>query len=531
MSKWNLYSEFKNGVNTGGNIQYVWLFGIIGIFVLTLACINFMNLSTARSEKRAKEVGIRKTVGSLRSQIIKQFFAESYLVVLLAFVLCLVLVALLLPPFNDVAGKKIEIAWESPVFWSFGIVFILITGLVSGSYPALYLSSFQPLKVLKGTFRVGKFASVPRKVLVTLQFTVSVMLIVGTIVVYQQIQHAKNRPIGYTRQGLINVNFEAEIKEHYEAVRTELKNLGAIEEMAASQSPLTQVWNSTGGYDWEGKDPNLSVDFPTSRMSYEFGKTVDWKVIKGRDFSQKFPTDSSSFVINESAARFFGFKDPVGKILKWNDESCVIIGVVSDIMQESPFYPVRPSLYHLGNYDGMTNLIVKLNPQKNVAHQLSLIEQVWKKYTPGAPFRYKFVDEQFGDKFKAEERIGKLALYFAVLAIFISCLGLFGMASFVAEQRTKEIGIRKVLGASIGNVWRLLSSEFFALVVTSCIIATPIAWYYLTNWLSNYDYRISIGWEVFAMATSVALIITVLTVSFQAIKAAIANPVKSLRSE
>ena len=531
MSKWNLYSEFKNGVNVGGNIQYVWLFGIIGIFVLILACINFMNLSTARSEKRAKEVGIRKTVGSLRSQIIKQFFAESYLVVLLAFLLCLVLVALLLPLFNDVAGKKIEIAWTSPVFWSFSIIFILVTGLVSGSYPALYLSSFQPIKVLKGTFRVGKFAAVPRKVLVTLQFTVSVMLIIGTIVVYQQIQHAKNRPLGYTRQGLVKLNFEPEIKEHYEAVRTELKNLGAIEEMTASQSPLTAVWNSAGGYDWEGKDPNLSVDFPTSRMTYEFGKTVDWKVKKGRDFSRKFATDSAAFVINESAAKFFGFKDPVGKTLKWNNERFTIIGVVSDIMQESPFYPVRPSLYHLGDYDGLTILILKLSPQKNAAHQLSLIENVWKKYASGVPFSYKFVDEQFEEKFKAEERIGKLASYFAVLAIFISCLGLFGMASFVAEQRTKEIGIRKVLGASVGNLWRLLSTEFFVLVLISCIIATPIAWYYLKNWLTNYDYRITIEWEVFALAAGAALIITVVTVSFQAIKAALANPVKSLRSE
>ncbi|MFD0750978.1 ABC transporter permease [Mucilaginibacter calamicampi] len=531
MSKWNLYSEFKNGVNTGGNIQYVWLFGIIGIFVLTLACINFMNLSTARSEKRAKEVGIRKTVGSLRSQIIKQFFAESYLVVLLAFILCLVLVALLLPVFNDVAGKKIEIAWTSPVFWTSSIAFILVTGLVSGSYPALYLSSFQPLKVLKGTFRVGKFASVPRKVLVTLQFTVSVMLIIGTIVVYQQIQHAKNRPVGYMRQGLVNLNFEPEIKEHYEAVRSELKKLGAIEEMAASQSPLTQVWNSAGGYDWEGKDPNLSVDFPTNAMSYEFGKTAAWKVIKGRDFSREFATDSAGFVINESAARFLGFKDAIGKKLKWDGKTYTIIGVVNDIMQESPFYPVRPSVYHLGNYDNMTNLIVKLNPQKSVAQQLLLIEQVWKKYTSGISLRYKFVDDQFEGKFKAEERIGKLALYFAVLAIFISCLGLFGMASFVAEQRTKEIGIRKVLGAGVGNVWRLLSSEFFALVLISCFIATPIAWYYLQNWLIKYDYRISISWEVFAAAAIIALVITVLTVSFQAIKAALANPIKSLRSE
>jgi putative ABC transport system permease protein len=531
MSKWNLYSEFKNGINTGGNIQYVWLFGIIGIFVLILACINFMNLSTARSEKRAKEVGIRKTVGSLRSQIIKQFFAESYLVVLLAFVFCLILVALLLPLFNDVAGKKIEIAWTNPVFWIFSGLFILITGLVSGSYPALYLSSFQPLKVLKGTFRVGKFASVPRKILVTVQFTVSVMLIIGTIVVYQQIQYAKNRPIGYTSNGLINLHFETEIKEHFDAVRTELKNLGAIEEMTASQSPMTEVWNSAGGYEWEGKDPNLAVDFPTSRMSYEFGKTVNWKIKKGRDFSREFTTDSAAFVINESAAKFFGFKDPIGKKLTWDKKPFTIIGVVNDIMQESPFYPVRPTLYHLGEYQSMTNLIIKLNPQKNVKQQLSAIEQVFKKYTPGVPFSYKFVDELFEGKFQAEERVGKLASYFAVLAIFISCLGLFGMASFVAEQRVKEIGIRKVLGASLGNLWRLLSTEFFVLVILSCVIATPIAGYYLKSWLSNYDYRITIGWEVFVLAAGVALVITLLTVSFQTIKAAITNPIKSLRSE
>jgi putative ABC transport system permease protein len=531
MSKWNLYNEFKNGVNVGGNIQYVWLFGIIGVFVLILACINFMNLSTARSEKRAKEVGIRKTVGSLRSQIIKQFFAESYLVVLLAFVLCLLLVALLLPLFNDVAGKNIEIAWTNPIFWVISIVFILITGLVSGSYPALYLSSFQPLKVLKGTFRVGRFASVPRKVLVTVQFTVSVMLIIGTIVVYQQIQHAKNRPIGYTRQGLINLYLQTEVKEHYEAVRTELKNLDAIEEMAASHSPMTDIWNSSGGFDWEGKDPNLSVSFPTNRVSYEFGKTVNWKIKEGRDFSRKLATDSAAFVINESAVRFFGFKNPVGKVVKWDDDRLTIIGVVKDIMHESPFYPVRPTLYHLGKYNDMTNLIIKLNPQQNVKQSLSAIEQVMKKYSPGIPFNYSFVDEKFESKFQTEERIGKLASYFAVLAIFISCLGLFGMASFVAEQRTKEIGIRKVLGASIGNLWRLLSTEFFVLVLISCIIATPIAWYYLKDWLTNYDYRITIGWEVFVLAAGVALIITVLTVSFQAIKAAIANPVKSLRSE
>jgi ABC-type antimicrobial peptide transport system permease subunit len=531
MSRWNLYSEFKNGVNTGGNIQYVWLFGIIGIFVLILACINFMNLATARSEKRAKEVGIRKTVGSLRQQIIKQFFAESYMVVLLSFVLCLVLVILLLPLFNEIAGKKIEVPWQNPLFWVFSLVFILITGLLSGSYPALYLSSFQPLKVLKGTFRVGKFASVPRKVLVVTQFTVSVMLIIGTIIVYQQIQHAKNRPIGYSRHGLINMGMEKEIQEHFEVIRNELKNSGAVEEMGASNSPLTQVWNTNGGFDWEGKDPSLAVDFPNHRVSYEFGKTVRWKIKNGRDFSRAFATDSAAFIINESAAKFLGFKDPVGKILKWVDKPFTIIGVVNDIMQESPFYPVRPTLYHIGSYDNMYNLILRLNPKSSAGPSLSKIEQVWKKYVTAVPFDYKFVDDEFGNKFSNEERIGKLSSYFAILAIFISCLGLFGMASFVAEQRTKEIGIRKVLGASVINLWRLLSREFIILVTLSCVIAAPIAYYYLNSWLTNYDYRIGIKWQVFVMAAAVALIITLVTVSFQAIKAAMANPVKSLRTE
>ena len=531
MRKWNLFNEFKNGKNTGGNIQYVWLFGIIGIFVLVLACINFMNLATARSEKRAKEVGIRKTVGSMRWQLIRQFFAESYLVVLLAFVLCLVLVALFLPSFNEVSAKKIEMPWQNPMFWILSLLFITITGLLSGSYPAFYLSSFQPLKVLKGTFRVGKLASIPRKVLVVIQFTVSIMLIIGTIIIYQQIQHAKNRPIGYSRNGLIMVGMEKEIGQHYDAIKNELKNAGAVEEMTGCQSPLTAVWNTNGGFDWEGKDPNMAVDFPNNCVSYEFGKTVNWKIKEGRDFSRDFATDSTAFIINESAVKFFGFKKPVGTILKWENKPYTIIGIVTDIMQESPFYPVRPSLYRVEADSNMWNVILRLNPKQNAKQSLSKIEDVWKRFVPAVPFEYKFVDETFGSKFEAEERIGKLASYFAVLAILISCLGLFGMASFVAEQRTKEIGIRKVLGASVINLWRLLSKEFMLLVLLSCFIAAPIAYYYLNNWLTNYDYRIEIHWPVFALAAATALLITLITVSFQAIRAAIANPIRSLRTE
>lgn len=531
MAKWNLYSEFKDGQNTGGNIRYVWLFGIIGLFVLLLACINFMNLATARSEKRAKEVGIHKTVGSHRWQLIGRFFAESYLIVLLAFIFSLLLVIGLLPLFNEVAGKKMGIPWQNPLFWSFNLVFIFITGLLAGSYPALYLSAFQPLEVLKGTFRVGRFASVPRQVLVVMQFTVSVMLIIGTIIVYQQIQHAKNRPVGYTKQGLVNLNLQNEIKDHFEVIRTELKNAGAIEEMAACVSPLTSVWNTNGGFEWEGKDPALGVDFPSNAVSYDFGKTVQWEIKAGRDFSREFATDSAAFIINESAAKFIGFEEPVGRTLIWEGEPFTIIAVVKDILQESPFFPVRPTVYRIAPMNDMANLVLKLSPNQSTAQSIGIIEKTWKKHVSDVPFDYTFIDEAFGDKFVAEERIGKLSSYFAVLAVFISCLGLFGMASFVAEQRTKEIGIRKVLGASVANLWRLLSKEFMLLVTISCIIAIPIAWYYLTLWLANYDYRIAISWVVFVLAAVLALLITIATVSFQAIKAALANPVDSLRNE
>jgi len=393
MSKWNLYNEFKNGVNTGGNIRYVRLFTVIGIFVLILACINFMNLSTARSEKRAREVGIRKAIGSLRWQITRQFFLESYMVVVLAFMVALCLVALLLPMFNDVAGKKMQMPWANISFWSLCVLFIVFTGLLAGSYPALYLSSFQPLKVLKGTFKAGKNAAIPRRVLVVLQFTVSVILIIGTIIVHQQVQHAKDRPIGYLRNGLINVNMEPETQEHFDALKNELLKSGAVKEVAASNSPLTGVWNTNGGFDWEGKDPNLAVDFPTNAVSFDFGKTIQWKLKEGRDFSREFATDSMAFIVNESAAKFLAMKNPVGKILKWEGQPFTIIGIVEDIMQESPFYPVRPTLYRIGDSDDMNNMILKLDPGKSVSASIETIGQVLKKYTPEVPFAYKFLEE------------------------------------------------------------------------------------------------------------------------------------------
>lgn len=530
MDKWHLYSEFKNGVNTGGAIQYVWMFGIIGVFVLLLACINFMNLSTARSEKRAKEVGIRKTVGSLRRQLILQFFNESLVTVAFAFVLSLVMVMLALPFFNEIAGKKMSILWSNPVFWLLSIGFALFTGLIAGSYPAFYLSSFRPIKVLKGTFKAGRFAALPRQVLVVIQFTVSVVLIIGTIIVYQQILFAKNRPVGYTRDGLATVSINSAIHERFDIVQNELLQSGAIIAMAESQSPTTDIWSSTSGFDWKGKDPNLSTDFKYITVSYDYGKTIAWEIKEGRDFSREFTTDTLSLILNEAAVKYIGFKKPVGETMTWWGQPLQVVGVVKNMVMQSPYDEAIPTIFNM-SVEAQNMAILKLNPAISAKDALARIEPVFKKLNPDQPFEYRFADEQYAQKFGNEERVGKLAGIFSILAVLISCLGLFGLATFVAEQRIKEIGVRKVLGASVLSVWNLLSKDFVRLVLLSFLIAVPVSYYFMNNWLQNYEYRTGLSWWVFAAAGIGSLLITVLVVSFQAIKAAIANPVKSLRTE
>jgi putative ABC transport system permease protein len=531
MSKWHLYDEFKNGINTGGRIQYVWLFGIIGVFVLMLACINFMNLSTARSEKRAREVGIRKAIGSLRSQLIYQFFSESLLCVALAFVLALLLVQLSLPFFNDVADKQMAILWGNPLFWLLTISFSLITGLITGSYPAFYLSSFKPIKVLKGSFRVGRFAAVPRKILVVLQFTVSVVLIIGTVVVFRQIQFAKNRPVGYSRDGLVYVSMVTDdIHKHFDAVKSNLISSGAIVEMAESGSAPTGNAGSTSAIEWEGKDPNLSVDFPQNNVSYDYGKTIGWHFTDGRDFSRSFLSDSAAVVINQTAVHFMGLKTPVGALIKYYGHQFKVIGIAKDMITDSPYGQVRPTVYFLSK-DPSSVILLKINPKISASDALSKIGNVFKTYNPAQPFEYQFVDQDYAKKFGNEERVGKLASSFASLAIFISCLGLFGMASFMAEQRIKEIGVRKVLGASVFNLWQLMSKDFVLLVIISLVIASPIAYYFMHNWLQNYDYHAEMAWWIFALTAIGAMAITLATVSYQSIKAALANPVKSLKTE
>ncbi|GAB3916365.1 ABC transporter permease [Larkinella terrae] len=539
MSQWHLH-KFKRGTPDPEPLRMVWMVGVIGTFVLLLACINFMNLSTARSEKRAKEVGIRKAVGSVRTQLINQFFSESFLVTTLALLVALVLVTLSLDWFNRLAAKQMAMPWSNPWFWAASLGFVLLTGLLAGSYPALYLSSFQPVKVLKGTFRVGRFASVPRKVLVVVQFTVSIALIISTIVVYRQVQFAKNRPVGYTREGLITMAMKSnDFDGKYEVLRTELKNTGAVAEISQSMGKMTEVVSGNGGFDWKGRDPRRGEDnFGTLAVSLNHGKTVGWQFVQGRDFSSKLASDSAGMVINESAARDMGLKNPVGKTVRWTWSrtgkvlTYTILGVVRDMVMQSPYDPIQPAIFYLkGHNGGVSTINIKLNPAVSIRDAMPKVEAVFNKIVPLVPFEYTFVDQEYALKFAAEERVSKLATFFAVLAIFISCLGLFGLASFVAEQRTKEIGIRKVLGASVANLWQLLSKDFVVLVVISCLIAGPLAGYFMDAWLQKYTYRDNIAWWIFAVSGVGALMLTLLTVSYQAVKAALVNPVKSLRSE
>ena len=532
MNKWHLYGEFKNGINVGGRIQYVWIFGIIGVFVLLLACINFMNLSTARSEKRAKEVGIRKAIGSARSQLIGQFFSESFLTVTFACILAVGLAALLLPWFNDIAGKKTVIPWLNPLFWLAAIGFIVFTGFIAGSYPALYLSSFNPVKVLKGTFKAGRLAGIARRVLVVVQFTISITLIIGTMIIYKQVMFAKDRPMGYNTDGLIAVSITSdEIIKHYEVFRRDLLNTGAVEEVAASDSPLTNTYVTNGGFKWQGKDPAMQEEFVTLRVTQEFGKMINWKIKEGRDFSKEFATDTAGFILNESAVKYMGLKEPLGETIQWGKNGFFkVIGVVKDLVTQSPYEPAKQTIFIL-NHGWMNMVNIKIKPTVSTGTALKKIETVFKKYNPANPFEFKFADQEYAKKFGNEERISRLVGVFAALAIIISCLGLFGLASFIAEQRTKEIGVRKVLGASVFNVWGLLSKEFVMLVIISMLIAIPIAYYFMYGWLQNYQYRTEMNWWVFVMAGAGALIITLLTVSFQSIKAGLMNPVRSLRSE
>jgi ABC-type antimicrobial peptide transport system permease subunit len=539
MSDWHLYPLW---LRTGSMepVLMLKLLGAIGVFVLALACINFVNLSTARAEKRAKEVGIRKTIGSVRSQLVNQFFSESFLVVMFSFILAIALTALVLPGFNEIASKNMEMPWGNGWFWLISFGFVALTSLLAGFYPALYLSSFNPIKALKGTLHVGRFASLPRKILVVFQFSISVVLIIGTVVVYRQIQYAKDRPVGYDREGLIMMRKRSDdFKGKYEVLRNELKNTGAVFEVSESMGPVTEIYSGNGGWDWKGRNPEDDKSFATLSVSHLHGKTVSWQFVQGRDFDLNTASDSLGIVINESALQRMNLQEPIGEPVSWtwwSDKSKVfnykILGVIRDMVMDSPYAPAQPTIFYLKGHNGSPSWVnIKIHPQVSASEALPKIEAVFKKVIPTVPFEYKFADDEYAAKFGKEERIGNLAFIFAGLAIFISCLGLLGLASFVAETRTKEIGIRKVLGASVAGLWQMLSKDFIWLVLIACLLATPLAYYLMNEWLGKFVYRANISVWVFIATGVGAISITLITISYQAIKTALMNPVNSLRSE
>ncbi|GAB3316592.1 ABC transporter permease [Larkinella ripae] len=531
VAKWHLYGEFQNGKNTGGFIRYVRLFGVVGLAVLLIACINFMNLATARSEKRAKEVGVRKAVGSVRAQLVGQFLSESLLIAGLALVVSLVLVLVLLPVFNEITQKQLAFPWQKPGFWGLTLGFTVLTGVLAGSYPAFYLSGFKAVRVLKGRVHVGRTANWPRKVLVVAQFTACIAFIISALLVYQQIQHAKNRPMGYNPDRLLTVSLTNDLSRNYEAVRDELLRSGVVASVAKASSPATTITGDTR-VDWSGKAPDEIMRLNLISASPEYLQTMGINLKTGRNFKPG-GADSLSVILNEAAVRAMRLKEPLNQemSLVWDPgRKLRVVGVVENAIIESPYTPVHPLLLLTGlpfeNY-----LIFRLATRTNTAEALARIEPVFQKFNPAYPFDYQFVDDEYNQKFRQEELIGKLAGIFAVLAVFIACLGLFGLAASLAEQRTKEVGIRKVLGASVTSLWALLSREFLGLVVVSCLLASPLTAYFLSDWLQQFDYRISLSIWVFVLSGSLAILVALVTVSFQSIRAALMNPVSSLRSE
>ena len=532
LDRLHLHGEFdqESGAPVGGGIRFVWLFGTIGAFVLLLACINFMNLSTARSEKRAKEVGIRKTIGSLRTQLIAQFLSESLLTALLAFVLAVILAAITLPGFNQLASKQLSFPWTSTSFWLAALAFTAFTGLLAGSYPAFYLSAFRPIKVLKGSITAGRGATLPRKILVVTQFTVSLSLIIGTIVVFRQIQFAKDRPLGYSRDGLVTVYENTDtLRSEYPALRNDLLRSGLVTTVAESSQATTQFGQNTR-MTWSGiTEEQKGTLYRNIRVDPDFGKTIDWTITRGRDFSRDFATDSDAMILNETAAKATSFKDPIGQAVSLDEHDYHIIGVVRDMLTNSPFQKVEAAVFYQRGGRGV--ITMRLNPNIPVHSALAGLEPYFKRYNPTSPFLYNFNDEEFAEKFAAENQIGSIALVFSSLAIFISCLGLFALAAFVAEQRTKEIGLRKVLGAGVVDLWVLLSADFVRLVLLSMCITMPLIGLAMNKWLQNYEYHAPLSWWIFAAACAGLLLITLITVSFQSLKAALMNPVKSIRTE
>jgi putative ABC transport system permease protein len=535
ISRWHLFSSFTNGVEDGGGqITFIKLFGAIAGFILLIACINFMNLTTARSEKRGKEVGIRKVVGAQRGSLIGQFIGESVLLAFLAGILAVFLVQLCLPSYNQLTHKNLILDVGSINLWIAFIGFMLFVGLLAGSYPAFFLSSFKPSKVLKGAITKAKALVTPRKILVVLQFTFAIVMMICTVIIKQQIDFARNRETGYNKANLIYHSMRGDIDKHYTLIKNELIASGVAVSVTKTNSPLTERWSDGWGQDWEGKDPNDNTSFDRYLEDEGLGKTAGLQFVQGRDLDlTKYPTDSTGLIINQSALKEMKFSHPIGKRVSDLGVDWHIVGVIKDFILTSPYEPTRPILICGAKSSFMTfnTLMIKLNPNHPTAQNLEGAKRIFEKYDPDYPFDPKFVDEEYARKFEDEQLQGKLAGFFAALTVFISCLGLFGLAAYMAESRIKEIGIRKVLGASVAGITTLLSKDFVKLVIIAFVIASPVAWWAMHAWLQSYTYRVSVEWWVFALTGLVSVVIALATVSYQSIRAALASPVKSLKSE
>ena len=529
MLRWRLYSSFENGVEAGGRNEYVQLFTIIAIFIIVIACINFMNLATARSERRAREVGIRKSVGSRRFELILQFVGESTFISLIAFTIAVLAAQLLLPFYNQLVEKQLVIDYTSKEFWIFSLALIFITGIVSGSYPAFYLSSFQPVKVLKGKVSIGKGASTPRKVLVTLQFGFSILLIIGTIVIYQQIQLVKGRQLGYDQENLISAAYNNEVSKNYRAIKLDLLESGVVEAVTKSNSAITDI-NSNNFLGWPGKPDELRVIFTTIATEYDYAKTMGIKILEGREFSEDFKSDTAAILVNKAGLDLMNLKEPIGTELDLWGKKRKLIGILDNVLMGNPFEPVTP-LFAILDPEWIDVVSIRLKKTNDLQGSLDRVKTVFEKHAPAYPFEYKFSDVEFQKKFTDINLTSSLASLFATLAIIITGLGLFGLAAFTAEQRTKEIGIRKVMGATVSSLVGLISKDFSRLVLISFVLFAPLAWWLLNWYLERYPIRTSIGWWVFPVTGILALAFALAIVSTQALRAAHANPANSLRSE
>jgi putative ABC transport system permease protein len=533
MNRLHLYSRSENGRLTDGRIEMVRMFIIIAVFILLIACINFMNLSTAKSEKRAKEAGIRKVIGARKNSLIFQFIGESTIIAMIAFGIALFLVQISLPAFNDVVGVPLFINFGNLYWWLFAGGFVLLTGLLAGSYPAFYLSSFKPVEVLKGTFRKVNTLVTPRKALVVLQFTFAIILIICTIIVENQLRFARNRDTGYKADGLVYIFSQGDVIKNYNVIKNELLSTGAAISVTKTFSPITRVWGTVTGLSWPGStDADKQINFLQFQADADFAKTTGARILQGRDIDiNNYVSDSTAVLLNEAAVNAMHLKDPVGKTIRGQFGSNFhVVGILKNFIIQSPYEQVQPMVVQ-GLATGYPVVHFRLNPANTTAVNLAKAEKIFKHYNNQYPFEYYFADEMYARNFRQEQQDGTLSALFAGLTIFISCLGLFGLAAYMAENRVKEIGVRKILGASVASIARLLSADFIKLVVLSIVIASPVAWWAMNKWLQNFTYHITVEWWVFVLAGTGAIMIALLTVSFQAIKAALMNPVKSLRSE